>query len=326
MNKQLPSYSIAIRTLGKAGPKYQNLLDSILLQTHKPERIIVYIAQGYKMPSETVGIEEYVYVPKGMVAQRALPYKEISSDYILLLDDDACLEQDSVERLFNGLMEYPTSECIAVNSFGNHLWTYKEKLKYALFGTTPHKDDGYAFRVKKSISYSYNNNPNKDVLKTESFAGLAFLIKAESLRSISFEDEIWMDEFGYAMGDDLVLSYKLHMNGYPLLIHYNSGIIHQDAQTGHLDANFSKKLMQSTSVLYVVWHRIRISNTSFLKKVSSTNCYILSVIWKIMIYALVSVYKLDAQILIAYIKGIIAGIKYTRTDRYLALPPFIMNR
>ena len=77
----LPSYSVAIRTLGTAGDKYKRELESIAAQTVQPERVVVYLAEGYERPAFTVGKEDYVVVKKGMVAQRALPYDEIQSDY-----------------------------------------------------------------------------------------------------------------------------------------------------------------------------------------------------------------------------------------------------
>ena len=40
-------YTAVIRTLGKAGEKYRCLLDSLVNQTIKPSRILVYIAEGY---------------------------------------------------------------------------------------------------------------------------------------------------------------------------------------------------------------------------------------------------------------------------------------
>lgn len=82
------------------------------------------------------------------------------------------------------------------------------------------------------------------------------------------------------MGDDLALSYKLSVNGFSLLLHYTSGIIHQDGKTGHLDANFTMKLMQSTSVLYVLWHRIRIFHAACIPMIFSISRYILSIICK----------------------------------------------
>lgn len=80
-------YCAAIRTLGKAGDKYQTLLDSLKNQTIPPKKIIVYLAEGYDKPKETIGSEEVVYVKKGMVVQRALQYSEVDTEWMLLPDD-----------------------------------------------------------------------------------------------------------------------------------------------------------------------------------------------------------------------------------------------
>ena len=41
----IPSYSIAIRTLGTAGEKFRQELASIKAQTRQPDRVLVYIAE-----------------------------------------------------------------------------------------------------------------------------------------------------------------------------------------------------------------------------------------------------------------------------------------
>ena len=81
------TYSIAIRTLATNADVLRVELESITRQTVKPDKVKVYIAEGYDRPEFTVGDEEYVWVKKGMVAQRALRYDDIDSDVILLLDD-----------------------------------------------------------------------------------------------------------------------------------------------------------------------------------------------------------------------------------------------
>ena len=91
------TYSIAIRTLGTAGEKFRQELESIRAQTLLPDRVLVYIAEGYPRPGFTVGREEYIPVKKGMFTQRALPYDEVTSDCILLLDDDVLLLPGSTE-------------------------------------------------------------------------------------------------------------------------------------------------------------------------------------------------------------------------------------
>ena len=100
-------YIVVIRTLGTAGDKYQQLLDSLNKQTIQPSKILVYIAEGYYIPKETIGKEQYIYVKKGMVAQRALPYDEVDTEYILFLDDDLSFPENTVERMITYSGAYP---------------------------------------------------------------------------------------------------------------------------------------------------------------------------------------------------------------------------
>ena len=97
------TYSIAIRTLGASGEVFREELLSITRQTIQPEWVLIYIAEGYSRPEYTIGREEYVWVKKGMVAQRILPYDEITSDVVFLLDDDVRLAPDSAERMLKAM-------------------------------------------------------------------------------------------------------------------------------------------------------------------------------------------------------------------------------
>lgn len=147
-------YCAAIRTLGTAGDKYYQTLLSLKQQTIPPKKILVYIAEGYPLPKETIGIEQYVYVKKGMIAQRALPYKEVDTEYILLLDDDLAFPSSMVEKLF-GEMQKCDADVISPNVFPNHNMTVLQKL-YSIFfvGTFPMKSDKYAFKIRKNGCYS----------------------------------------------------------------------------------------------------------------------------------------------------------------------------
>lgn len=101
-----PKYSVAIRTLGTAGDKFVREINSLLKQSILPEKIFAYIPDGYALP-EFSGSEmiEWVRSPKGMVSQRSLPFLEISSQYVLFLDDDIELAADTVENLFKPILD-----------------------------------------------------------------------------------------------------------------------------------------------------------------------------------------------------------------------------
>ena len=111
----MTKYSIAIRTLGTSGEKFVKELESIKRQTVQPEKVVIYIAEGYDRPDYTIGKEEYVWVKKGMMAQRVLPYDEIDTPLILMLDDDVELADDSAQKLIEALEEN-NFDCIAAVS------------------------------------------------------------------------------------------------------------------------------------------------------------------------------------------------------------------
>ena len=165
-------YTAVIRTLGTAGEKYQTLLDSLNNQTIQPKKILVYIAEGYSLPKETIGKEEYIYVKKGMVAQRALNYKEVESEYILFLDDDVFLPEESVEMLYKYLSDN-NADVISPDVFYNAGRSFWGKLLMFISGRMKaRKDDGlWGYKVMRNSGYSYNNNPKSGVYLSQTNAG-----------------------------------------------------------------------------------------------------------------------------------------------------------
>ena len=223
-------YSVAIRTLGKAVEYYQRTLDSVASQSIKPKAVVVYIADGYDLPKETAGIERYVYVPKGMVAQRALQYDEIDSEWILFLDDDVFLPPNAVETLFRELEENG-GDVISPATFANHKASLNQKIIRTLTGREVPRlfDDGWSYKVLRTAGFSYNNNPRKTVYKTQTGAGPCFLCRKKAFLNTHFEDELWLDEAPYAYPEDQVMFYKMYLNGLKLLTSFDSGIVHLDA-------------------------------------------------------------------------------------------------
>lgn len=245
-------YSVAIRTLGKAGIAYETMIHCLLSQTIPPQKIVVYIAEGYALPRR-VDDEVYVFCKKGMAHQRALPYDEIATEHVLLCDDDVYFAEDAVEKLFDALIENG-ADCISPNVFPNHNMRFRMKLNKAiLYGELPSFRRDFAFRIRKSSNYSYCNNP-ADVMEAQSCAGPCMLVKKTVNNSLSYEDELWLDQFPYTSGQDQIFANKLYRYGYKLLIHYNVGIIHLDAQTGHIkneqQADFNKR-----KIRYIEWYR-----------------------------------------------------------------------
>lgn len=250
----LPEYTAAIRTLGKAGTKYKRLLNSLLLQSHKPKKIIVYLAKGYEKPSETIGFEEVVYVNKGMVAQRALEYKEVETEWMLLLDDDLEIETDGVERLFKAAFKY-NADVVAYDPFPHDKMSFKQKLTMGLLlSSIPRvrgRDKGYTLScIGTDI---YNNKPG-EVAWSNTNAGAAFICRKADFLKIKFEEELWLDDSPYAIPDDKVMFYKMYLHGLKILTHYNSGFTHLDAQTSTTSQRESKVAYSLARNNYIFYH------------------------------------------------------------------------
>lgn len=224
------NYTVVIRTLGTAGKYYQRTLDSLLNQTIKPEAIIIYIAEGYPIPQETIGLERYVYVKKGMVAQRALPYNEVNTEYILFLDDDVYLPPTGVETLYNEMIECK-AQAISPCTFSNHKVSWKSKIVQSLMGkeVTRLFGDRWAYKVLRTGGFSYNNNPINPIYESTTNAGPCFFCKKSDFLKIHFEEDLWLDDAPYALPEDQVMFYKMHLCGLKVLTSFDSGIIHLDA-------------------------------------------------------------------------------------------------
>lgn len=315
-------YCVSIRTLGTAGEKYQTLLNSLDRQTIRPKKILVYIPFGYELPKETIGKEEYVRCPKGMVTQRSLPFDEIDTDFILFCDDDIWLADDFVESLFKGLQDN-NGDCIAPDVFRIQEMSTLGKIKKAIAGYAfPRKDDGWAFRIMRNASYTYNAQPSKAVLPTESAAFACLLIKKKIYQSIHYYDERWMEDFGYPLGDDLLFFNKLFIMGYVTLVHYQAGIKHLDAGGGSRTF-IADKFRKGIALDFVIQYRIKYSlkdNSVFEKLLCICSTFIKNAEQLLFISA--KELMRGNFVFVNYLKGIRDGYKYIHSNKYKQIPAF----
>lgn len=315
-----PSYSIAIRTLGTAGEKFRRELESIRLQTVQPERVMVYIAEGYARPEFTVGREEYVWVKKGMVAQRALPYDEIESDCILMLDDDVLLSPDSAERMLKALEEND-ADCVGADVFQNHKMRFRKKIYAALTNMVfPHWSGKWAFRIHRNGSFSYNNHPSKSFYWSQSCGGPAMLWRKNALTRVHLKDEKWLDALGFAYGDDALETYKLCCNGGQLGMLYDSGIENLDA--GSSSAAFKKspeRIYVRTKASFMIWWRsiYRNGKDTAWSRALAAIAFGVKTIW--LIPAMCVVGKIGS-----YFRGLRDGWKAVHAPEFKAMPPYIL--
>lgn len=311
-------YTAAIRTLGKAGEKYQQLLDSLAHQTIKPAAIIVYIAEGYPIPKETIRVEQYVYVKKGMVAQRALPYDEVKTEYLLCLDDDLAFPPDTVERMFQLLKEH-NADVISPDIFPNAQRSFKSEFMMTISGRMRARrfDKTWGYKVMRTGGYSYNKYPREEVYISQTNAGACFLCRKEDFLKIRFDEELWMDSMSYALGDDQVMFYKMYRCGLKQLTWYNHQFVHLDAGGNMTHEKEQMRLYGESYFKVIFWHRfIYIPEKHWILKGWSMLCLTYYLIFTL----LMSLFKGDIAIFKTKSKALKDANKFLRSDEYHVLP------
>ena len=291
-----------------------------------PERVLVYIAEGYPRPDFQIGEEEYIYVRKGMVAQRALRYDEIGSDCILMLDDDVLLAPNSAEKLLLAMQEN-NADCVGADVFRNHLMPLKTKLFAAASNLVlPHNGSKWAFRVCRNGSFTYNAHPHKAYYRSQSCGGPAMLWRKQAFLNLHIEDELWLDSLGFAYGDDMLETYKLHANGGHLGVLYDAGIVNQDPGTA--SGGYKKsadRLRIRTQAMYMIWWRSIYRNgadTAWTRSLAVA-AFGLKTAWMLLCLIIASPFMKLEHAVPSYIEGMKEGRKSVRSADFKSLRPYI---
>lgn len=323
----MTKYSIAIRTLGTSGDKFVRELESIKRQTIQPEKVVIYIAEGYQRPEYTIGKEEYVWVKKGMMYQRVLPYDEIDTPLIMLLDDDVELADDSAEKMLAALVDYHL-DCIAAVTFRNYLIPLSKKFYIAATNLVfPHWSDTWSVKIHSNGSFSYNNHITRDVYLSQSASGPASLWKKNVFHDLHLEDELWLEQFGFPFGEDVVMFNKLYKNGYRLGMHYNCGVKHLNAQSSSSGFQRNPKKFHTRSMAsLMIWYRTcyNLNGLPFFKKAWAAIAFTFKALWLFLVHIGASVYLRSPKVLWYYSKGIYDGLKIIHSNEYSQIPNYFL--
>lgn len=318
------SYSVIIRTTGKANEKYQKLLNSIRKLEPQPEEVIVVLPEGYSKPKEQLGDEKFYFSPKGMVAQRMKGIEECRTRYALICDDDVCFRSDFVQKLYKpicqGLCAFsagplysflPAGKGVFLDlMMGNAAPTFFHKERYV--------------SVMRTSGYSYNRHleQKKKYYETQSVAWTCFFADIEALKSIDFESESWLDSHGYSALDDQTMFYKAYLRGLKTMVVVNAVYEHLDARTSTRN-NKPAALYSMGYNRVVFWNRfIYAMQPNGILRCWSRLCFAYKN-FMTRLYEVVSVMvgkrtKEDYKIIR---KGQSDGWRYIRSEEYLNLPP-----
>lgn len=317
-----------ILTLATRPDILADTLRDVFAQSVRPERVIVYIANDRPVPDWRVADEQYVPVPRGMVAQRALPYTEIDSEYILTLDDDLALAPDLAKKLLTVATENQL-DAVAADIFANHRMSAAQKCAAFLAGgIRPHHDSLWSIKVRRSAAFAYLNNPIRDWYRTQSAAGGAILWRRKTFLDIHIENELWLDRLGFAYGEDQLTVYKAHVNGLAVAMHMNCGIVHKDAKSSsgayHADPDRLTKRMRG---IYLLWRRscYRLPDQNAWQRLLTLLAFNgrLSLIFAA--HVALTMRQLSLKPVASFFKGLSLGRRFAKSDEFTSLPPYILR-
>lgn len=175
--------------------------------------------------------------------------------------------------------------------------------------------------VLRTTGYSYNRNIQYGKnYETQSAPWTCFYADIAKLRSIHFEDEMWLDKNGYSAHDDTAMFYKAWLRGVKTVI--VGGALYQ-----HLDAKTStrgnrEQVYRATGFNHVVfWHRFLLGK-NMLQKLWSRGCIHYRLTAEKLYFRLnILRGRMTHQELSAFTEGIREGWNWIKTDEYRALPP-----
>lgn len=321
------TYSIAIRTLGTGGNNYRCELESIKNQTVQPEKVIIYIARGYDAPDYRIGKEEYVWIEKGMMAQRAVSYDEITSDCILTLDDDVELSPTFAEEMLQS-MEENNMDMLGCDVFKVHEMSLRDKAYAALTNLVfPSWHGKYAFRIKANGSFNYLLHPRLSIYPTQSCAGPAILWKKSVLLKLDIPTELWLDALTFPYGEDALITYKAYVNGYNTGVCFSAKIKNLDTRTSSDPYRKGEErfYIRSKAMLSTWWrmlykpHGIKIPGNKRVLVYGS-----LKLTWVTLVILFASMLRCNISAFKSHMKGIKDGYKLVNSPYFQNLPPYII--
>ena len=325
-------YSVVIRTLGTAGEKYQQTLNSITSQTIKAKEIIIVLPFGYDLPKEKLGNERFVFTHKGMVNQRAVGFNECTTDLILALDDDVYFEPNFIEKMIQTLLktnadfvspivqqpqllkkESPhTQPNIKIKILNIKDWllgiTYKKSLK-----------NRFVTIVNNSGGFTANTNIQPDIqYYNQSGHGTCLFGKTQKIKEIHFEDELWLEDTKYALPEDMVMFYKLYLYGNKIAMNFDVKFIHLDAGSSLMNENKKiNNIFASARNGYIFWYKFIYQIRK--KKVVTILAMSRRIFFTCFFSFIKGIIKCNFKYFRTYIKGYIDGYKYVKSSQYKPL-------
>lgn len=324
------SYAVVIRTLGQGGEKYKHLLNSIKESSVQPKHIYVIIAEGYELPKEQLGTEEFIYTKKGMWHQRiyGLQYASRVGDveYILALDDDISFNPTFVADSIVNMKQIDAGvlipECLsptADSPLKIKVFSLRNLILSLMGCRYESRCTNFRIKIAPTAGYIANTALNDACNPTQSGQFAAFWIKNDCIGALELEEEYWLDDTAYALPDDMVFFYKAYIKNFGVYHNRDLVIRHLDHGSSNPDRIVHFAFATGRNFL-IFWHRfLYVRQKSLLKKILYMACMGYRIMTGTINFGLLGVKHKSIKPIQSYLSGVMAACRYITSEPYISL-------
>ena len=180
----------------------------------------------------------------GFAAGNNLALRQISSDYVLLLNSDTVVWENTLENVYNYMEKHGD-----VGACGCRVRLENGELDKACKRTFPNVKNSF-FRLfhipnkSKDDNYNLTDLPDDEIYEIDCLTGAFMFIRKEALDEVGFLDETF-----FMYGEDIDLCYRIKNGGWKIIYYGKSSIT-------HLKGASSKK--QRNKLIYEFYHAMYI--------------------------------------------------------------------
>ncbi len=194
---------------------------------------------------------------RGFAAGNNLALKDLSSDYVLLLNSDTIVWENTLENIYNYMENHPD-----VGACGCRVRLESGELDKACKRTFPNVKNSF-FRLfhiptkSKDDNYNLTNLPDDEVYEIDCLTGAFMFMRNDALKQAGLLDETF-----FMYGEDIDLCYRIKHAGWKIVYYGKSSITHLKGASSKKQKN--KLIYEFYRAMYIYYKKHHAHESFFL--------------------------------------------------------------
>lgn len=194
---------------------------------------------------------------RGFAAGNNLALKDLSSDYVLLLNSDTIVWENTLENIYNYMENHPD-----VGACGCRVRLESGELDKACKRTFPNVKNSF-FRLfhiptkSKDDNYNLTNLPDDEVYEIDCLTGAFMFMSNDALKQAGLLDETF-----FMYGEDIDLCYRIKHAGWKIVYYGKSSITHLKGASSKKQKN--KLIYEFYRAMYIYYKKHHAHESFFL--------------------------------------------------------------